>query len=344
MATKVALKVRTYPTHPEAGNKTKNQLSPQKTALNLRDTLTTHPLPNPPKILIANPADDYSTRAAADSFAQTHDWAHAASVADILFLLVPDQVQPKLFNTLLAPTLKGNCAVVVASGYNVFYRKLDVGADTDVVMVAPRMIGTSVRSRHESGAGFPCFVSVERDATGRAWPVTLALAKGIGALKAGAIESSVREETLMDLFAEQALWPHIIATFREAYSTLKGLGCSDEALCYELWLSREPAEVFEKCAEDGFVRQLVHHSSVSQYGQLKGSAELDVGAMRREFGRVAEERILGGQFAEEFAKLDVEGDGEGVQRRLGELYKEAAKSELAVGETRVRERLGLKTI
>lgn len=212
-------------------------------------------------------------------------------------------------------------------------------------MLAPRMIGDGVRSRYVSGKGFPCFVSVEQDGTGEAWAVTLALAKGIGALQsAGAIESSVREETLMDLFAEQAIWPQIIAVFREAYGVLKARGCSDEALCHELWMSGEPAEVFERMAEMGFVRQLVLHSSVSQYGQLKTAAEIDVGAMRGQFERVADRRILGGEFAGEFGKLsEGEGGEGGVQRKLEELYKVAAECELAVGERRVRERMGLKT-
>ena len=110
-------------------------------------------------------------------------------------------------------------------------------------MVAPRMIGTSVRSRYESGQGFPCFVSVEQNGTGKGWDVALALCRGIGATKAGVIESSVREETLMDLFAEQALWPAVIACFNEAYTLLKGLGCSDEALVHEMWLSKEPVRM-----------------------------------------------------------------------------------------------------
>jgi ketol-acid reductoisomerase len=158
----------------------------------------------------------------------------------VLFLLVPDQVQPELFNKHIAPTLKETCCVVVASGYNAFYKQLDVKPTNDVVMVAPRMIGTSVRTRFESGEGFPCFVSVEQDGTGKAWSLALALSRGIGATKGGVIESSAREETLMDLFAEQALWPQVIACFREAYSLLKGLGCSDEALVHEMWLSKEP--------------------------------------------------------------------------------------------------------
>lgn len=121
-----------------------------------------------------------------------------------------------------------------------------------------------MRSRFMSGEGFPCFVSVEQNGTGAAWPTALALCRGVGATrgKGGVIESSCREETLMDLFAEQALWPTVIATFKEGYKVMKDLGCSDEALVHEMWLSKEPAEVFEKAADDGFWRQLVHHSTV----------------------------------------------------------------------------------
>ena len=156
------------------------------------------------------------------------------------------------------------------------------------------------------------------------------------------------------------MYPVIIATFREAYKQLKSLGCSDEALVHEMWLSKEPAEIFEKAADDGFIRQLVHHSSVrsvnislfvfvtftdqmqSQYGQLKGSMEVDTSWLQREFKRVSEERILGGSFAKEFTALDKDGEG-GVERRLAELYEQANQSELAIGEKRVRARLGLKT-
>jgi ketol-acid reductoisomerase len=84
------------------------------------------------------------------------------------------------------------------------------------------------------GDGFPCFISTEQDGSGSAHHHALAIAKAIGATRAGAIESSAKEETAMDLFAEQALWPHIIMLFREAFSVLKEAGCSDEALCYEM--------------------------------------------------------------------------------------------------------------
>ncbi|KAI9656130.1 MAG: hypothetical protein M1831_004701 [Alyxoria varia] len=277
-------------------------------AQNLRDTCKTGQLASPPKIVIANHKDEYAATADEDGFGSTTDWASAAAQADVLFLLVPDQVQPELFNTHIAPHLKPTSCIVVASGYNIFYNHLSIPPNTnDIAMVAPRMIGTSVRSRYLSGMGFPCFVSVERDSTGSAWPVALALCRGIGATKAGAIESSCREETLMDLFAEQALWPLIITGFREGYKVLKELGCSDEALVHEMWLSKEPAEIFEKAADDGFIKQLAHHSSVSQYGQLKGSLELDATPIRKQFQHVAEKRILGGAFAKEFTALHKSG-------------------------------------
>ena len=124
------------------------------------------------------------------------------------------------------------------------------------------MVGASVRSRYESGKGLPCFVSVEQDGTSNAWAMALAICRAIGATKGGAIESSCREETLMDLFAEQALFPTVIAAFTKGYQTLRALGCSDQALVHEMWLSKEPAEVFEMMADEGFIRQLVGHSTV----------------------------------------------------------------------------------
>ena len=207
-------------------------------------------------------------------------------------------------------------------------------------MLAPRMIGTSVRTLFEKDKGFPCFISSEQNGTGNADNICLSLALGIGALKTGAIQSSCREETLIDLFAEQALFPTIIKVFEEAYSTLKKLGASDEALVYELWMSKECAEIFEKMADDGFIKQLVHHSSVSQYGQLKGALNYNdtlTSGLRKEFKRVAEQRILNGAFEREFSSME-EGEG-GVQGQLERLYEQAEKSELAEGERKVRARL-----
>ncbi|EJD04103.1 IlvN-domain-containing protein [Fomitiporia mediterranea MF3/22] len=304
-------------------------------AQNLRDS----GIPND-KILIANREDSYAEDAKAKRFNVTPDFAKAAEVADVLFLLVPDQVQPRIFNNQLVPSLKKGCTIVVASGYNVFFKFLNIPSTSNVVMVAPRMIGSSVRSLYEKGKGFPCFVSVEQDGAGKAQEIALAISRGIGATKAGAIESSVREETAMDLLAEQALWPNIISLFQQAFSVLKDAGCSDEALCYEMWMSKEPAEIFERAAEDGFIQQLKHHSTVSQYGQLSGAQALDGTSTREHFENILHNQILSGKFAKEFSKIEDALDKEGSENPLNELYRRAEETELGQAEKRVRARLG----
>ncbi|THH34096.1 hypothetical protein EUX98_g124 [Antrodiella citrinella] len=303
-------------------------------AQNLRDT----GIPND-SILIANREDAYAEDAKSRGFHVEHDFSNAALVADILFLLVPDQIQPRVFNEAFAPSLKADATIVIASGYNVFYKLLNFKPTQDVVMVAPRMIGSSVRSLYEKGKGFPCFISAEQDGTGKALQTSIALARSIGATKAGAISSSAREETAMDLFAEQALWPNIIMLFNQAFEVLQEAGCSDEALCYEMWMSKEPAEIFERAAEEGFITQLKHHSTVSQFGQLNGALQLDGTAIREHFKHILHNQVLNGKFCGEFSKIEADLEKEGDANPLNVLYKKHGASELGQAEARVRSRL-----
>ncbi|KAG5635618.1 hypothetical protein H0H81_010601 [Sphagnurus paluster] len=306
----------TLENHPIDFDRFGNQGAAQ--AQNLRDS----GIPND-NILIANREDSYAVDAKSRGFKVEHDFGKAGAVADVLFLLIPDQVQPRVFNEQVAPSLKETATIVIASGYNVFYKLLNFQLKQDVVMVAPRMIGSSVRSLYEKGKGFPCFVSVEQDGSGNGLHTALALARAIGATRAGAISSSAREETAMDLFAEQALWPNIIMLFREAFSVLKEAGCSDEALCYEMWMSKEPAEIFERAAEDGFIQQLKHHSSVSQFGQLSGALALDGVATRQHFKDILYNQVLNGKFCEEFSKIEADLEKDGSDNPLNELYRKS---------------------
>jgi len=303
-------------------------------AQNLRDS----GIPND-KILIANRPDAYAEDAKSKGFIVESDFAKAASVADVIFLLIPDQVQPRLFNEVIQTTLKDTATIVVASGYNVHFKLLNFKPTQDVVMVAPRMIGSSVRSLYVKGKGFPCFTSAEQDGTGKALPLAIALSCIIGATKAGAIASSVYEETAMDLMAEQALWPNIITLFREAFSVLKEAGCSDEALCYEMWMSKEPAEIFERAADDGFIAQLKHHSVVSQYGQLSGALALDGTGVRNHFKDILYNQILNGKFTKHFTQIEEDLEKEGLDNPLNQLYKKTEDMELVQAEKRVRARL-----
>ena len=147
----------------------------------------------------------------------------AAARGDVVFLLIPDEEQPQVFREQIAPHLRAGAALVVASGYNVAFQLFDLPDFIDVIMVAPRMIGTGVRERYLRREPYPCFISAERNVSGNALELALSIARGIGATRGGAILSSAREEAALDLFSEQAIWPVIMVAFRTAYEVLHRL-------------------------------------------------------------------------------------------------------------------------
>src|SRR5205085_5724612 len=259
--------------------------------------------------------------------------SEAAAWGDVVFLLIPDEAQPEVFREQIAPHLRSGATLVVASGYNVAFHLFDLPDFIDVIMVAPRMIGAGVRERYLRGEGYPCFVSVERDISGNALKLALSIARGIGATRGGAIASSAREEAALDLFSEQAIWPVILAAFQTAYEVLHQVGFSDEAIIYEMYLSKEPAEVFERIADMGLFGQLPLHSHTSQYGQLRALAADDGAWLRERFRKVIQDDILSGRFAQEWS--DVQAKGE---ERLEALRAEALKSGIAEAEGRVRDK------
>jgi ketol-acid reductoisomerase len=280
------------------------------------------------EIVIGNRDDAYKDAASADGF-RVVSIAEAAAWGDVVFLLMPDEYQPQLFSEHIAPHMRQGTALVIASGYNIAFNLLPLPGNIDVVMVAPRMIGAGVRERYRRGEPYPCFISVERDVTGEALPLALSIARGIGATRGGAIQSSAREEAALDLFSEQAVWPTIIVAFQKAYEVLHQAGFSDEAILYEMYLSKEPAEVFERMAEQGLFGQLTLHSHTSQYGQLRAIAADNGLWLRDRFKRVLDD-ILSGSFAREWSDVQARGEG-----RLEQMREEALTGPFAQAEQRV---------
>jgi ketol-acid reductoisomerase len=262
--------------------------------------------------LVGNREDEYAPPAREAGFA-VHPIAAAARAGAVVMLLIPDEVAPGVFSAEIAPHLVPGDTLVVASGYNVTFGLLDVPEGVDVVMVAPRMIGAAVRSRFSSGIGYPCFLSVERDATGGALATALGLARAVGGTRGGAIASSAREEAALDLFSEQAIWPAILGALRAGYEVLAAAGFSDEAILNEMYLSGEPAEVFAQAAEQGLLGQLPLHSQTSQYGQLRALLGTDTADVAERFSRILHRDILSGAFAGEWSAAP-----EGVVRLLAE--------------------------
>lgn len=125
----------------------------------------------------------------------------------ILLLLIPDEVLPEVFEKEIRLGLKKSKVVCFASGYNVAFKLLKLPKTVDIILVAPRMIGAGVRQWYLEKRGFLSFIGVHQDVTGNAMKTTLAIAKGIGSTKSGAIEVTFSQEAELDLFSEQAFSP-----------------------------------------------------------------------------------------------------------------------------------------
>jgi len=157
----------------------------------------------------------------------------AAAQADMLALLVPDEVQPALYRDTIAPMLAKGAALVFAHGYNIHYRLIKPRADLDVILVAPAAIGEVLRARYMAGGGTAGFLAVGQDASGRAQRRMLAYARALGHDRVAAVETSFAEETETDLFSEQAvLVGGLTGLILTAFETLVEAGYQPEVAYY----------------------------------------------------------------------------------------------------------------
>ncbi len=257
-------------------------------ALNLRDS-------GIERIRVATLPDESRDLAKADGFA-VGDVQEAAKAADVLLLLIPDEELPDVFDEQIQPHLEANDAIVLASGYSLAFAGFEPPPHVDVLLLAPRMIGGKVRTLYESGAGFFSYVSVEQDASGYGWPLVLALAKGIGSLRAGAFELPAGVEALLDLYHEQAFGSVLGVTLALMLDVGTSAGIPPEALALDLYLSREVAQSLEAAAEVGFYEQSRLHSLTSQYGGMMRAMELDGSPLRAHFARVLAD-VQSGEFS-----------------------------------------------
>jgi ketol-acid reductoisomerase len=223
-----------------------------------------------------------------------------------------------------------------AHGYNICFDLIRPPADVDVVMVAPRMIGEVVRRTFEQGTGAPSYVAVHQDASGDAKQTMLAIAKGIGSTRAGAIELSFDQETAIDLFMEQTLMPIFTKTMLWAFDILVEQGFDPGIVALEMYGSGETAEVFEACAKVGFTEQLLRfHSRTAQYGELSRT-ESALPTSVRDAMRGALDDIQSGRFAREWADEQKAG-----YPRYEALIDEARSHPINAAEKRIAEQVDL---
>ena len=260
-------------------------------ALNLRDSGL--------DVIVGNREDDFAAEARDDGF-QVLPINEAASRAGIVILLIPDEVMHDVFRRQIAAHIGAGDVLVFASGYNVAFGFIQPPPSVDVVLLAPRMIGAGVRELYVSGSGFPSFIAVEQDHSGRAKEIVLTLAKGIGSTRAGVVQVTFAQEAELDLFTEQCFGPafgHVLTT---AVNLLIDEGYPPEAVLLELYMSGELSYTLGKIAEMGLVDQAVLHSRTSQYGSMSRGMRFMLPELRSKMEEGLDE-IRSGKFAQEWA-------------------------------------------
>lgn len=229
-------------------------------ALNMRDSKV--------NVIIGNVKDQSWDQAVEDGFA-IYPISEAAERGSIILLLIPDEVQASIYEREIKDKLSPGKALVFAHGYNIHYGFIIPPKHVDLLLLAPRVAGVNVRERFIKGHGVPTYVYVGQDASGKAKERLLALAKSIGATRAGALEISFAEETELDLFYEQWVKSTMRRVLILAYEILvKEFGYTPEAVVMELYASEGPADYLRGFAKVGIYEEIKLHSTTSQYGTL----------------------------------------------------------------------------
>lgn len=290
-------------------------------SLNLRDSGV--------RVVVGNRNDAYRQQAIADGF-HPLSIREAAEAGDFLLILTTDESQPVIWNEQIAPGVRAGKTLVWSSGYNIGFGLIPIPSDVDVVMVAPRMIGSVVRKLYEQGRGAIAQFAVHQDASGHAHERTLALCKGIGLTRGGVFESSFREEAELDLFAEQVIWAGLTAWFVECFDIGVAEGFSPELMVMELYASGEASEILGAMARNGFFKQMTHHSTTSQYGTLSRGPQFITDQMRHRAREILRNDIKGGAFVREWTQEQAAGSA-----KLESLRRQALSHPMSLAEDNV---------
>ena len=195
-------------------------------ALNLRDS-------GAKEVVAALRTGASATKAAAQGF-KVMDVDAAAKWADAMMMVTPDELQADIYKQSLHANMKQGAALMFAHGFNVHFRLIEPRADLDILMVAPKGPGHTVRSEYQKGGGVPCLIAVHQDASGNAKELGLSYASAIGGGRAGIIETNFREECETDLFGEQVvLCGGLVELIRGGFETLVEAGYAPEMAYFE---------------------------------------------------------------------------------------------------------------
>jgi len=224
--------------------------------------------------------------------------AEAAEKADIVQILLPDQIQPMVYKSAIEKGLKAGNALVFSHGFNIHFNQIIPPEDIDVYMVAPKGPGHLLRRVYEQGGGVPSLIAVYQDTTGKAKDLALAHACGIGAGRAGIIETSFMEETETDLFGEQVvLCGGLTELIRAGFETLVDAGYQPEIAYFECL--HEVKLIVDLIYEGGIANMRSSISDTAEYGDLVSGPRIINEETRDEMEQILAE-IQSGEFAREW--------------------------------------------
>jgi ketol-acid reductoisomerase len=256
--------------------------------------------------------------------------ADAVRDAQLVSILLPDQVQPQVWSESIEPNVPADAAVLFAHGFNVLYERVAPGASHDVIMVAPKGPGHIVRRLFTEGYGTPALIAIAQDASGRARDLSLAYAVGIGAHRAGILETTFKEETETDLFGEQAvLCGGTAELIRAGFETLVEAGYQPECAYYECL--HEMKLIVDLIYEGGLSHMRWSVSDTAEFGDYTSGKRVIDDRVREEMRAILKD-IQSGAFAREWIA-----DMENGEARLKTMRAEAAEDRIEVVGRELRE-------
>ena len=219
----------------------------------------------------------------------------ATEWADMIMILIPDEIQAAVYNEHIKSHLTAGKMLMFAHGFNIHFGQIVPPKDLDVTMVAPKGPGHIVRTEYQKGAGVPCLVAIQNDASGQALKLALAYANGIGGARAGVIETTFKDETETDLFGEQAvLCGGVTSLMKAGFETLVEAGYPPEMAYFET--IHEMKLIVDLIYQGGFADMRYSISNTAEYGDyVSGPVVIDAGVKERMKGVL--NRIQSGEFA-----------------------------------------------
>ena len=221
--------------------------------------------------------------------------AEAAKIADVIMILLPDERQSQVYYESIEKNLKAGDVLVFAHGFNIHFNQIKPPVDVDVIMVAPKGPGHTVRSQFQEGRGVPDLIAIHQDATGNAKDIALAWAMGLGGARAGILETTFKEETETDLFGEQAvLCGGVSALMKAGFETLVEAGYQPESAYFEC--VHEMKLIIDLVVQGGLSYMRYSISDTAEYGDYVTGSRIITAETKKEMKKVLTE-IQDGTFA-----------------------------------------------